>query len=239
MTHDTDSGITGAQDGVATLLSNNRAWSRTTIEKTPTFFEGLAAQQSPKYLWIGCSDSRVPANEIVGLAPGELFVHRNIANIVPHTDLNCLSVIQYAVDVLGVQHIIVCGHYGCGGVAAAFGDARLGLIDNWLRHLRDVYYKHSLELGELSHDDAVRRLCELNVREQVLNVTETTVVRDAWSRGQTLAVHGWAYGLDDGLAHDLRITRTNTVPRATDTARTRSAKTTRRNKSGTTLPADT
>jgi carbonic anhydrase len=172
----------------------------------PEFFAKLTRQQSPDYLWIGCSDSRVPANEIVGLLPGELFVHRNVANVVVHTDLNCLSVLQFAVDVLKVRHIIVCGHYGCGGVHAALRSDRLGLIDNWLRHVQDVRYKHGEWLAGIG-DEAGRgsRLCELNVIEQVAHVCHTTVVRDAWARGQELAVHGWIYGLHDGHLRDLNI----------------------------------
>jgi carbonic anhydrase len=170
----------------------------------PDFFERLAAQQSPKYLWIGCSDSRVPANEIVGLRPGELFVHRNVANVVVHSDLNCLSVLQYAVDVLRVGHIIVCGHYGCGGVRAAHERASLGIVDNWLRHVQDVAEKHARWLSALEEAERrVDRLCELNVVEQVRHVRETSIVRDAWRRGQELAVHGWIYGLRDGLLRDL------------------------------------
>jgi carbonic anhydrase len=163
----------------------------------------LKAQQSPEYLWIGCADSRVPANEIVGLRPGELFVHRNVANVVVHTDLNCLSVLQYAVDVLRVGHIIVCGHYGCGGVRAALEEAKLGLIDNWLRHVQDVRAKHHLEVDNAGDMDArVNRLCELNVIEQAVHVCKTTVVQDAWARGQSLAVHAWIYALDDGRLRD-------------------------------------
>ncbi len=188
------------------LFVNNRAWSEAITSKDPEFFRHLASQQAPRYLWIGCADSRVPANEIVGLLPGELFVHRNVANVVVHADLNCLSVVQFAVDVLKVQHIIVCGHYGCGGVLAALRDDRLGLIDNWLRHVQDVRWKHVAELEALE-GEAVQhaRLCELNVIEQVVNVSQTTVVRDAWARGQGLAVHGWIYGLRDGLLRDLGI----------------------------------
>lgn len=172
----------------------------------PEFFSRLSGQQAPQYLWIGCADSRVPANEIVGLLPGELLVHRNVANVVVHADLNCLSVIQYAVEVLRVRHIIVSGHYGCGGVLAALRDDRLGLVDNWLRHVQDVRWKHHAQLDALTteaqqHD----RLCELNVIEQVANISQTTVVRDAWARGQELAVHGWIYDLHDGLLRDLGI----------------------------------
>ncbi len=192
------------------LLENNRAWAKRTTDQDPEFFHKLAQLQAPEYLWIGCSDSRVPANQITGLQPGEVFVHRNVANVVVHTDLNCLSVMQFAVDVLKVKHIIVCGHYGCGGVRAAlFGD-RLGLIDNWLRHIQDVRAKHERLLAAI--DDPVQRadkLCELNVVEQVLNVCYTTIVRDAWERGQELAVHSWIYGLNDGLLRDLGIAATN------------------------------
>jgi carbonic anhydrase len=189
------------------LFANNRRWARRITEREPDFFQSLSAQQSPKYLWIGCSDSRVPANEIVGLRPGELFVHRNVANVVVHTDLNCLSVLQYAVDVLGVEHVIVCGHYGCGGVRAAYFGSSFGLIDNWLRHVQDVRDRHRHAIEQLEGDEArVRRLCELNVAAQVLHVCQTTIVRDAWRRGQALAVHGWIYDIGDGLLHDLGCT---------------------------------
>ena len=191
------------------LFANNRAWAEKVQRENPTFFKRLAEQQSPQYLWIGCSDSRVPANEIIGLMPGEVFVHRNIANVVVHTDLNCLSVIQYAVDVLKVKHVIVTGHYGCGGVRAAlFGD-RVGLADNWLHHVHDVRDKHLEKIMGLKlADERVNRLCELNVIEQVANVCQTTIVRDAWERGQELSVHGWVYTLHDGLLHDLNLTVT-------------------------------
>ena len=188
---------------LAELFDNNRRWAARRVEADPRFFERLLAQQLPAYLWIGCSDSRVPANEIVGLLPGELFVHRNVANVVVHTDLNCLSVLQYAVDVLRVRHVIVCGHYGCGGVRAAYERAQFGLIDNWLRHVQDVRDKHS---HMLEHQDPlanVDRLCELNVLEQADNVCETTIVRDAWVRGQELTVHALIYRLSDGLLRDL------------------------------------
>jgi carbonic anhydrase len=186
------------------LFANNRTWAGDMTRQDPEFFRRLSGQQAPQYLWIGCSDSRVPANQIVGLLPGEMFVHRNVANVVVHTDLNCLSAIQFAVDVLHVGHVIVCGHYGCGGVLAALRDDKLGLIDNWLRHVQDVRWKHRAELDALdSEGTRHRRLCELNVREQVVNVSQTTVVRDAWARGQPLAVHGWIYGLEDGLLRDL------------------------------------
>jgi carbonic anhydrase len=188
------------------LFENNRVWAAQVRARDPEFFLKLSRQQSPEYLWIGCSDSRVPANEIVGLLPGELFVHRNVANVVVQTDLNCLSVIQFAVDVLKVRHIIVCGHYGCGGVRAALRNERLGLIDNWLRHVQDVQHKHEGSLAAIG-DEAERsnRLCELNVIEQVIHVCQTTVVLDAWARGQELAVHGWIYGLHDGHLRDLSI----------------------------------
>jgi carbonic anhydrase len=185
------------------LIANNRSWAAAVEARDPGFFARLTAQQAPRYLWIGCSDSRVPANEIVGLLPGELFVHRNVANVVVHTDLNCLSVLQFAVDVLRVQHVIVCGHYGCGGVRAAWTAAPLGLIENWLRHIQDVAGKHPALFDGLGSDDArVDRLCELNVIEQALNVCQTTVLCEAWARGQDVTVHGWVYGLNDGLVRD-------------------------------------
>ena len=191
-----------------TVLSNmfekNREWAAEMVRHDPEFFERLSGQQAPRYLWIGCADSRVPANQITGLLPGEMFVHRNVANVVVHADLNCLSTIQFAVDVLHVEHIIVCGHYGCGGVLAALRDERLGLIDNWLRHVQDVRRKHQQQLDALGAEaERHTRLCELNVIEQVANVCQTTVVRDAWARGQALTVHGWIYGLRDGLLQDL------------------------------------
>jgi carbonic anhydrase len=186
------------------LFENNRAWAAEMTRQDPDFFKRLSHQQAPQYLWIGCSDSRVPANQIVGLLPGEMFVHRNVANVVVHADLNCLSTIQFAVDVLRVGHIIVCGHYGCGGVLAALRDDRVGLCDNWLRHVQDVRRKHQAELGALGTEaQRHRRLCELNVLEQVVNVSKTTVVLDAWARGQELAVHGWVYDIQDGLLRDL------------------------------------
>ena len=192
------------------LFSNNRAWAERTRAHEPDFFERLAKQQSPRYLWIGCADSRVPANQIVDLMPGELFVHRNVANVVVHTDLNCLSVLQYAVDTLQVEHVIVCGHYGCGGVQAAAQNLKLGLIDNWLRHVQDVQHKHGEHLARITDEtERLRRLCELNVVEQVVNVCQTTVVQDAWARGQVLTVHGWIYGLADGLLRDLGVCATN------------------------------
>jgi carbonic anhydrase len=189
---------------LAHLFANNRAWSERIRQSNPEFFARLSRQQKPRYLWIGCADSRVPANEIVGLLPGELFVHRNIANVVVHTDLNCLSVMQFAVDVLQIEHIIVCGHYGCSGVAAALQNQRVGLADNWLRHVQDVHGKHDARVASVEGlPERIDRLCELNVIEQVANVCQTTVVRDAWERGQRLAVHGWVYGLTDGLVRDL------------------------------------
>jgi carbonic anhydrase len=189
------------------LLENNRRWASERIAHQNDFFKRLANIQTPEYLWIGCSDSRVPANEIVALDPGELFVHRNVANVVVHTDLNCLSVIQYAVDVLKVKHIMVVGHYGCGGVRAALMNNRYGLIDNWLRHIQDVNQKyHSIIQAAGSVEQQVDRLCELNVIEQTLNVCETTVIQDAWARNQPLQVHGWIYGLKDGIIRDLKIT---------------------------------
>ena len=186
------------------LFTNNREWARRITERDPSFFRSLSAQQSPNYLWIGCADSRVPANEIVGLLPGELFVHRNVANVVVHSDLNCLSVVQYAVEVLKVEHVIVCGHYGCGGVKAAYEKLSLGLIDNWLRHVRDVHDRHEPLVTRAGDADArIARLCELNVIEQVRHVCQTTIVQDAWRRGQRLSVHGWIYALRDGLLHDV------------------------------------
>jgi carbonic anhydrase len=188
------------------LLQNNKAWAADRVLHDPTFFTRLEKQQAPQFLWIGCSDSRVPANEIVGLDPGELFVHRNVANVVVHTDLNCLSVLQFAVDVLKVKHVIVCGHYGCGGVSAALDRDAHGLIDNWLRHVQDVErdYQHELE-GITNPQQRLDRLCELNVAEQVRNVARTTIVQDAWRRGADVKLHGWIYGLKDGLITDLGI----------------------------------
>src|SRR5450631_3823138 len=189
---------------LAHLFESNRAWSERIRASDPEFFPRLSRQQRPRYLWIGCADSRVPANEIVDLAPGELFVHRNLANVVAHSDLNCLSVMQFAVEVLRIEHIIVCGHYGCSGVAAALQKNRVGLADNWLRHVQDVHAKHDARVAALSGiAQRIDRLCELNVIEQVANVCQTTIVRDAWDRGQVLAVHGWVYGLEDGLLRDL------------------------------------
>ncbi|HUJ12843.1 MAG TPA: carbonate dehydratase [Thermoanaerobaculia bacterium] len=191
-------------DDLRQLFTNNRAWARAMRTQDARFFSRLARQQKPKYLWIGCSDSRVPANQIVGLLPGEMFVHRNVANVVVHADLNCLSTIQFAVDALKVRHIIVCGHYGCGGVLAALRGDKLGLIDNWLRHVDDVRTKHAGELAALPDDAARhRRLCELNVVEQAANVIKTTVVQDALARRQRIDVHSWIYDIRDGLLHDL------------------------------------
>ena len=188
------------------LLDQNRAWAKAITASDPEFFQTLAKQQSPKFLWIGCSDSRVPATQLVGMVPGEMFVHRNVANVVVHTDFNCLSVIQYAVEGLQVDHIIVCGHHGCGGVKAAMNNLQFSLIDNWLRHVQDVIRDHEHELMQI-RDESQRldRLCELNVVEQVMNVAQTTVVQAAWRRGQDVAVHGWIYGLQDGLLRDLGV----------------------------------
>ena len=186
------------------LFQNNRDWAADIKAQDQHFFSKLAAQQSPEYLWIGCSDSRVPANELLGLLPGELFVHRNIANVVVHSDLNCLSVLQFAVDVLKVKHVIVCGHYGCSGVDAALKNRRIGLADNWLRHVQDVHQKHERYLGEALPDHVRQnRLCELNVIEQVTNLCQTTIVNDAWDRKQELTIHGWVYGLQDGLLNEV------------------------------------
>jgi len=186
------------------LFENNRRWAARCVAARPDFFDKLKAQQAPEYLWIGCSDSRVPANEIVGLMPGELFVHRNVANVVVHSDLNCLSVLQYAVDVLRVRHVIVCGHYGCSGVRAAVEGAKLGLIDNWLRHVQDVHAKHHMQVDNAGDLEArVNKLCELNAIEQAVHVCKSTVVQDAWERDQTLAIHALVYGLDDGRLRDL------------------------------------
>jgi len=189
------------------LFARNRRWANRMTRENRRFFRDLAKQQSPRFLWIGCADSRVPANEIIGLLPGEIFVHRNVANLVIHTDINCLSVLQYAVEILKVEHVIVCGHYGCGGIEAAVEDQRHGLIDNWLRHVRDVQQRHAAALGrEKSKRSLLRRLCELNVEEQVANVANTTTLQDAWSRGQKIAVHGWVYDIHDGLLKDLDVT---------------------------------
>jgi carbonic anhydrase len=193
-------------DTLQSLFDSNRQWAKDILKTDAQFFEKLSKQQSPKYLWIGCSDSRVPANEIVGLLPGELFVHRNVSNLVVHTDMNCLSVMQYAVHVLKVGHIIVCGHYGCGGIAAALSERRNGLIDNWLRNVRDTYYLYEKEM-EAIQDPAKRvdRMCEINVVSQVFNVCNTTIVQDAWDAGADLTVHGWIYGINDGLLRDLNV----------------------------------
>ena len=187
------------------LLEQNRAWAERAVAQDADFFKRLVGRQTPKYLWIGCADSRVPANQIVDLDPGELFVHRNLANVVVHTDLNCLSVVQFAVEVLGVEDIIVCGHYGCGGVEAALKGKRLGLSDHWLRHIEDVHAKHHAEIGALTGSAQLERLCELNVCEQVANLSQTAVVQNAWARGQKLSLHGWVYSLAVGLIHDLGV----------------------------------
>ena len=189
-----------------TLFENNKQWAAKLTADAPDFFLELSRQQSPQYLWLGCSDSRVPATQLVGLSPGDMFEHRNVANVVGHTDLNCLSVMQYAVEVLRVRHIIVCGHYGCGGVQAAYEGKKFGLIDNWLRHVQDVAQKHAAVLAAIPDKaERLRRLCELNVVEQVWNVCQTTVVEGAWASGQELAVHGWVYDLEDGLLRDLGV----------------------------------
>ena len=188
------------------LFDHNRRWAEKLKQSDPAFFENLTHQQNPQYLWIGCSDSRVPANQIVGMMPGELFVHRNVANLVIHTDMNALSVLQFAVDILGVKHIIVCGHYGCGGVRAAIENRSHGLIDNWLRHIQDLQRRRRIELDALSTEqERFDRLCELNIVEQVLNVGNTTIVQEAWSRGQDLTIHGWVYSIADGLLRDLGV----------------------------------
>ena len=195
-----------ADHALARLFEFNRNWAKRIEEAEPGFFEKLSHLQAPDYLWIGCSDSRVPANQIVVLLPGEVFVHRNVANVVVHTDLNCLSVIEYAIDVLQVKHIMVVGHYGCGGVTAAYQKQRIGLVDLWLRHVQDVHAKHVARIEALPPEARVDKLCELNVLEQVLNVSHTMLVQDAWKRGQDLTVHGWIYGLRDGLMRDLGMT---------------------------------
>jgi carbonic anhydrase len=195
-----------AMDTLQNLLVNNRLWADGIKASKPDFFAKLAEQQAPRYLWVGCADSRVPANEIVGLMPGELFVHRNVANIVLPTDLNCLAVLQYAVEVLHVEHVIVCGHYGCGGVQAALHGRSHGLIDNWIRVIKDVYHQHRREIDALETDrQRFDRLCELNVAAQVASVAHTTVVQDAWRRGQLLTIRGWIYGIEDGLLRDLNV----------------------------------
>ncbi|MEJ7804919.1 MAG: carbonate dehydratase [Telluria sp.] len=195
---------TQSEQDIKALFARNQDWAAARVAENPSFFTALLNQQTPQYLWIGCSDSRVPANELLGLAPGELFVHRNIANVVVHSDLNCLSVLQFAIDVLKVKHVIICGHYGCSGVHAAMVNKRIGLADNWLRHVQDVSQKHEKYLGEsLASGTRTNRLVELNVTDQVVNTAQTTVVQDAWERGQELTVHGWVYGLHDGLLRDL------------------------------------
>ena len=191
---------------IETLLRNNRDWADKVSHEDPSFFERLSKLQTPEYLWIGCSDSRVPANQIMGLAPGEVFVHRNIANVMVHTDLNCMSTIQFAVDVLKVRHILVVGHYGCGGVGAALHGTRLGLVDNWIRHVGDVAQKHAALLDTLAASERHDALCELNAIEQVVNVAQSTVMQDAWARGQKVHLHGWCYGLKDGLIINRHIT---------------------------------
>ena len=196
-------------NNIDTLISNNALWSKMLVEEDPGFFGKLAQAQNPRFLWIGCSDSRVPAERLTGLEPGELFVHRNVANLVIHTDLNCLSVVQYAVDVLQVEHIIICGHYGCGGVQAAVENTELGLIDNWLLHIRDIWFKHSSLLGEMPQERRMDTLCELNVMEQVYNLGHSTIMQSAWKRGQKVSIHGWAYGIHDGLLRNLEVTATN------------------------------
>ena len=192
--------------GLEELLQSNRLWAKKVEARSPGFFTGLLQQQAPQYLWIGCADSRVPANELVDLAPGELFVHRNVANVVVHSDLNCLSVIQFATDLLKVKHIIVVGHSGCGGVRAALEDVRVGLADNWIRHVQDVRNRHQAWLDGVAPERRVDALCELNVVEQARNICQTTIVQDAWARGQEIVVHGWFYGLHNGLLQDLNMT---------------------------------
>jgi carbonic anhydrase len=192
------------------LFAHNRAWAAQMVCEKPTFFTDLLAQQTPRYMWIGCSDSRVPANQITGLAPGEVFVHRNVANVVVPTDLNCLSTVQYAVDQLKVEHLMIVGHYGCGGVTAALLNKRVGLADNWLHHIRNVRDRHAALLARFAPEVQADVLCELNVIEQVVNIAQTTVIQDAWARGQRLTLHGWVYGLKDGLLHDLHMTVTGT-----------------------------
>ena len=192
------------------LFERNKKWAAEITARDPEFFNELAQHQTPNYLWIGCSDSRVPSTQLVDLPPGEMFVHRNVANVMVHTDFNCLSVLQYAIEVLKVSHVIVCGHYGCGGVKAALDNLQLGLIDNWLRHVQDVVHNHETLLAEIEdYKKRVDKLCELNVIEQVVNVSKTTIVQNAWSRGQELTVHGWIYGLGDGLLRDLNVSITN------------------------------
>ncbi len=195
------------KESLKALFKNNRVWADSIKSEDPDFFTNLSHQQNPKYLWIGCSDSRVPANQIVGLMPGEIFVHRNIANVVVHTDLNCLSVLQYAVDILKVEHVIVCGHYDCGGINAAMDGQEHGLIDNWLRHIKDVYRCYKTEIDSCRDDRAkLDRLCECNIIEQVNNICQTTILQNAWNAGQRVAVHGWVYRLSDGILKDLKVT---------------------------------
>lgn len=211
---------------LAHLFANNRTWAAEMVQQDPEFFRRLAQQQTPPYFWIGCADSRVPANQIVGLLPGQMFVHRNVANLVIHTDLNCLSALQYAVEALRVSDVIVCGHYGCGGVRAALRDERLGLIENWLRHVQDVYYKYRAPLDALPSEEARQQcLCELNVLEQVANVCRTTIVRQAWAQGHPLAVHGWIYDIRDGLLQDLGVCllHEGELPRCVEAAQARLA----------------
>lgn len=191
------------------LITNNQTWSDSISKKDPDFFARLSAAQKPRFLWIGCSDSRVPAERLTGMGPGELFVHRNVANLVIHTDLNCLSVVQYAIDVLGIEHIIICGHYNCGGVEAAINNAELGLIDNWLLHIRDLLHKHNALLHALSAEKRLSMLCEINVIEQVYNLGHSTIVQSAWKRDQKVMIHGWIYGIQDGLLRDLEISASN------------------------------
>jgi len=195
------------EQSLAYLFDRNREWAEGLIARNPDFFHALAAQQSPEFLWIGCSDSRVPANQLLGLLPGDVFVHRNVANVIVHSDLNCLSVVQFAVSVLKVRHVIVCGHYGCSGVHAALTNRRVGLADNWLRHVQDVHQKHGRYLGEFLTDrERLNRLCELNVIEQAASLSQTTIIQDAWDAGQALSIHSWVYGIEDGLLRDLELT---------------------------------
>ena len=204
---------------LSNLLENNRRWAAKMEARQPGFFNSLVQQQAPRYMWIGCADSRVPANDLVDLAPGELFVHRNVANVVVHSDLNCLSVVQFAIEVLHVEHILVVGHSNCGGVSAALNDVRVGIADNWLRHVQDVRNRHMSWLETLPHHHRVNALCELNVIEQALNVSRTTVLQDAWKRGQSISVHGWVYGLNNGQLQDLLVTISREEDRASSYAR--------------------
>jgi carbonic anhydrase len=203
--------MTADMSSIRHLLDRNREWAADVVAQEPDFFGRLLAQQAPRYLWIGCSDSRVPANEIVDLDPGELFVHRNVANVVVHTDFNCLAVLQYAVDVLKVEHVLVVGHYGCGGIKAALEDSAHGLIDNWLRHVQDVAVRHRAALAPLEGDARIDRLCELNVLDQLANLARTTIVQDAWARGQPVTLHGLVYGLADGILNDLGVEANSTA----------------------------